>query len=455
MNGCQTLADLLRRAASDGATEDLLDGARCCLLDFVTCTILGAREKIGESITSYVAASDRADESTIVGAAAGFSAEGAALANGTLAHALDFDDVSLAMSGHPSAPVFAAALALAEHQRLSGKRVLLAAILGIETECKLGRIMNPALSRTGWHPTRVLGSLGSTASCGVLLNLNREQFAHALGIACSLACGVKANFGSMTKPLHVGIAARNGITAARLAAVGWTAGPDALDGRFGLMDNLIGTSELDGLAETFAKPYEIISPGITFKQYPSCAGTHPAIDAMANLVAEHDLHPRQIQNIRCSVTPFVRGVAIADRPTTGLEGKFSVPFCMAAYLLERSVSPEHFNDEFVSSKAVRELIAKTEMVESSDLSPDGFSGCGALLEITLTDGRTLSARRGENSPEPDESMSQEELVGKYRRCVQPLIAAPLTEDILKAVTAFAHAEQINDMMALLKLANRG
>jgi 2-methylcitrate dehydratase PrpD len=448
MTGCEKLAGLILDAAERGAPDDAVEKATFCLLDFVTCTILGAADEVGRAITSYVSASDQAAECTVVGADAKAAAGAAALANGTMAHALDFDDVSVSMAGHPSAPVFPAALALGEKHGLAGGRVLLASILGIETECKLGGIMNPALSRGGFHPSSVLGTLGAAACAGVLRGLDRASMAHALGIAASLACGIKANFGTMTKPLHVGVAARNGIMAAALARRRWTAAPDAIEGRSGLLASFAAGGDLDALDAAFGNPFEVVSPGIRAKRYPSCAGTHCAIDALAELAAAHELQAADVRRIRCRVTPFARTVAAADVPATGREARFSVPFCLAVRLSRGSVGPEHFRDALVAAGPIADLMGRIEVVADPALSPDGFSGFAAAVELTLGDGRKLTRTRDVDPPPGPGESSAGGIVEKFRRHAEPLLGECRAQRILDGVKGFAALQEIRTFMGL-------
>jgi len=450
MTASERLADLIVRASRRDLPREAIEKAKQCLLDFLTCAIVGSRDRIGEVITHCVRSSSGNRESTVIGAGVRTTVGEAALANGTMAHALDYDDVSFSMPGHPSAPVFPAALALGEKLSLPGRRILQAAVVGIETECKLGRATHPHLSRKGWHPSGVLGTFGAAACSAVLLGLDREKTAQALGISCSLACGIKANFGSMTKPLHTGVAARSGVMASVLAEAGWSAGAAAVEGQFGFLAIFAEGANLERAFAEFGDPFEVVSPGIRFKKYPSCAGTHAAVEALARLIREHDFGAGDIRGVVCRVTPFVRAVAVKDTPTTGLEGKFSIPFCLAVYLLKGALQLGHFSDELARSGAVREMAGKTEVVEDPELSPDGFSGCATVVEVMLADGRNFVRREDAEETNGGSSLTQEELAQKYRDCVVGLVPRKKAEKILEGIHHFDELPDVRGFMDELR-----
>ena len=222
----------------------------------------------------------------VIGSGFKTSAPLAALANGTMAHALDFDDVNWHMSGHPTVPLLPAILALGQGVHASGQEVLLAYALGFEVETKVGLGMNPRHYDLGWHATSTLGTLGAAVACAKLLRLDVMKTRMALGIAASMAAGLRQNFGTMTKPLHPGQAAMNGVTAAQLARLGWTADANILEAPYGFCQLYAGAGRyrLDDVVKQLGQPFEILASGVAIKQYPCCAFTHRALDGMLTLV---------------------------------------------------------------------------------------------------------------------------------------------------------------------------
>ena len=258
------------------------DAAARAVLDTIGVVLAGASEPAARAVQRVVM--DSQGPCTILGLAASAGAGDAALANGTAAHALDYDDMCFVSLAHPSAPLVAAALAAAETAGASGRSLLDAYVVGFEIEARLGRAMNPRHYQRGWHCTSTIGTIGAAAAAARLLGLDAKAAGHALAIAASEASGLKENFGTMVKPLHAGLAARNGVLAAQLAAAGMTASAAAIDGPQGFLAAMDSAQPaLDEIAADLGSRWEILDTGITVKLYPSCAGTHPALDALLDL----------------------------------------------------------------------------------------------------------------------------------------------------------------------------
>src|SRR5438128_9479875 len=258
--------DAARRAAAGAA------------LDTIGVMLAGASEPCARIVQRVVSA-EGTGPCRIIGTNACAGAAGAALANGTAAHAHDFDDMCFVSLAHPSAPLVACALAAAELAGASGRALLDAYIVGFEIEGRFGRAMNPRHYKKGWHCTSTIGTLGAAAAASRLFGLDAATTRHALSIAASEASGLKDNFGSMVKPLHAGLAARNGVLAALLARAGMTANRAAIDGPQGFLAAMDSERpSLDAFTADLGSRWEIVDIGITVKLYPSCAGTHPTLD---------------------------------------------------------------------------------------------------------------------------------------------------------------------------------
>ena len=285
----EQLASYVATEAFDKLPEAAVGAARRAILDTLGVTLAGAVEPTAARVRALIARRRAADEATVIGTPLRAGVEDAALANGTASHALDYDDLNQSLSGHPSVPILAAALPLAERRRASGAALVTAFVAGVEIEAKLGRALNPALYEIGWHATGVLGIFGAAAAAAKLLGLSTERTAHALAIAASMASGIKANFGTDCKPLHVGHAARCGIEAALLAEAGFTGNPRALehgDG-FGATHVTGNRPAWDLTTAGLGSPHDLVDPGIGVKRFPACASTHQALDATLALAEEH------------------------------------------------------------------------------------------------------------------------------------------------------------------------
>jgi 2-methylcitrate dehydratase PrpD len=296
------------------------------VLDTVGVTLAGVSEPASRIVRGTIAAGG-GDACALLGTSVRSSAANAALANGTSAHALDFDDMCFVSLAHPSAPLVPAAIAAAEAAGASGRALLDAYVAGFEIEARLGRLMNPRHYERGWHCTSTLGTIGAAAAVSRLLGLDAAAAGHALAIAASEASGLKENFGTMVKPLHAGLAARNGVLAALLARGGMTASAQALDGPQGFLHAF--DSAGDGLVDAvgdLGSRWEILDTGITVKLYPSCAGTHPTLDAILDLRREHRFTGDEVDRIDVDVDSITPTILIYPRPASGLEGKFSLPF---------------------------------------------------------------------------------------------------------------------------------
>ena len=296
MTIAEALAERIASVRYDALPEEAVRWARVAIIDTVGCTLAGASEPCAR-IVARVTASD--GPCLIFGTEQRVAALDAALINGTASHALDFDDCSDTLGGHPSAPILPALFALAETRTVDGRAFIAAYVAGWETETRIARGVNFHHYEKGWHPTATLGVFGSTAACCHLLGLTPEATATALGLAASFASGVKANFGTMTKPLHVGHCSRNGMLAALLAADGFTANAGALEHGQGFLHvfNGAGNFDADAILRDWGQPWDIVQPGVAIKQYPCCGSTHPAVDAMLMLVREHALTPAMVERV--------------------------------------------------------------------------------------------------------------------------------------------------------------
>jgi 2-methylcitrate dehydratase PrpD len=435
----------------DKLPDSAVRAARRAILDTLGVTLAGSVEVTAERVRALLAHRRGSEGATVVGSARRGPVEDAALANGTAAHALDYDDLHQSLSGHPSVPVLPAALALAERQHLSGAALITAFLVGIEIEAKLGRALNPGLYEAGWHATSALGVFGAAAAAAKLLGLSVERIAQALAIAASLASGIKANFGTDCKPLHAGHAARCGVEAALLAEGGFTGNPRALehgDG-FGATYGAGSPPAWDVATAGLGAPHEIVDPGIGVKRFPACASTHQALDATLALAEEHAIDAAAVEAVECAVHYLAPHQLIYDRATTALEGKFSMPYCVSVALLDRSVGFAQFTDERVRRADVQALMPRVRMVvhpeqTTRDCLPTRFSE----VTIALRDGRRLQRRVHQAKGQPRNPLTDGELIVKFRDCAARALPVERAESILAVVQQL---ETLADVSALARL----
>lgn len=447
MNVIDGLADFIVRTHFETIPRAVIERAKEGVIDFMGCALAGTQNPAGRTVAEYVRLQGGNQEATVIGMRFKTSTPFAGLANGVMAHADDFDDISFSIPGHPSVPVLPAVLSLGEMKGISGRDLLTAYIIGFEVECKVGRSLAPSLYQRGWHATSVLGSLGAAAASSWILNLDKEKVIHTLGMVSSMASGLRSNLGSMTKPLHVGLAAQHGIIAASLAERGLTANPQALEEKTGLFPVFAGSWGASLGIDHLGNSFDLLSPGITFKQYPSCAETHPALDAVIGLMNENRIEPDDIISIDCIVTPMDRDVLVYHRPKNATEGKFSLEFCLAIGILERKATLSQFVDKKVADPKILEIMKKVRMEADPALSLDGYTGAATVVSLKLKDGTLLTRRVDQPKGTPENPLMREELLNKFRNCASICLDERSIERIIDKVMK---VEKLNTIKSLME-----
>jgi 2-methylcitrate dehydratase PrpD len=415
------VADFVSRIQISDIPKRAIDAATLGITDCVGVMIAGAEEE-SVRIVAALAASASDGDSPQIPSGRRLAAPDAALVNGVAAHALDYDDV--AMAAHPSAVLVPALLAEGWALDAGGDEVVLAYVAGYELWAQLDALEPGRLHARGFHPTAVLGTLAAAGACARLRRLDAVQTRHAIGIAASLASGLVANFGTMTKPLHAGRAAQSGVLAARLAANGFTAAADILEHRSGFLraHSPSGSPRLDDAALDIGAVWRLEQRGIDIKRYPTCYATHRCIDAMLDLAVDQKLAPIDVAQIdvRTGATQLL--LLRNPRPDNALEAKFSMEFAMAAALVARGVGLAQLVDEFVASPAVRAAVAKVrctttdEMMAGDELfAPDDRVSVRLASGAVLTHPPVTHAKGSWQRP-----MTQEELAAKFRDCTQAM-----------------------------------
>jgi 2-methylcitrate dehydratase PrpD len=450
----ERLAQYVTAESFSRLPEATVRAARRAILDTVGVMLAGSQEETAERARTLIGRRRSNPEATVAGTSLRAAMEDAAFANGTAAHVLDYDDVQASLSGHPSVPVLPAALAVAERAHASGQDLLTAFVIGVEIEARLGRAMNPTLYEVGWHATSTLGVFGATAAAAKLLRLSRERTAHALAIAASMASGIKANFGTDCKALHVGHATRCGVEAGLLAAAGFAGNPRALehtDG-FGSTYGAGSKPEWDLTTLNLGAPHELVDPGIGVKRFPACASTHQALDATLALAETYGIGPAAVEAVECGVYYLAPHQLIYDRPQTGLQGKFSMPYCVSVALLDRTVGLAQFADERVRRPDVQALMPRVRMVvhpeqTTRDCLPTRFS----QVTITLKDGRRLTCRVDHAKGQPANPLTEAELAAKFRDCAMRGLPPDRVEAVLTAIRDLETAADVGAVCRLLSL----
>ncbi|ATQ58548.1 MmgE/PrpD family protein [Paracoccus yeei] len=389
--------------------------ARNAIADMIGCTLLGAPTETTEA--SLMPGIYGPGPCLLLGRKERLGMLDAAFVNGTAGHALDYDDTSKSLSGHPTVIIIPGLLALAEATGASGKDLTDAYIIGVEAATRFARGVNFQHYEKGWHPTATLGIFGAAVAASVMLRSDEAQIADAISISASLASGIKANFGTSTKPLHAGIAARNGLFAALMAARGVNGSPVALEHPQGFLEvfNGAGNYDADRMLVNWAEPLDLLAPGISIKKYPCVYSVHGAIDAAIQL---HDgplpdsgavadvlvrMHPRRL-------LPHVRNPA-----TSALNAKFSLPYSVSRGLVNGAVLLDHFEDAALHDPEVTRVMGLIRMEPHDDDAND----YGAEVVVTLKDGTVL--RQSVAAPlgrGPETPLPQDMLEAKFTDCAR-------------------------------------
>ena len=420
MTLAQQLAERIHRIRYDDLTPTVLEWTRAAFVDTIAVTLAGSTTDTAQIPLRVAGIAAAPGPCLVFGTDKRTSALDAGFINGIASHALDYDDVSGAMGGHPSVPLVAPLIALAEQFGASGREVALAYAVGFETECRIARGVHFHHYDKGWHPTATLGIFGTVAGAARLLRFTPEQTAIALGLAASFASGLKANFGTMTKPLHVGHCARNGLLAALLVREGFTANPGALEHKQGFLEvfNGPGTYSVERMLENWGAPFmiEVGEPGL--KPYPCCGSTHGAIDRALDLVQRYHPAPDAIAAIE--VLAHARRLPHTDNPDprTPLAAKFSMQYAVARALVDGAVRLEHFEGTAHLDPQVRRVMPRVTVRPHPEMADGSAYQWGAEVVVTLTSGERLASRIDDyprRGPGGD-PMRREELWAKFEDC---------------------------------------
>ena len=451
-----TLALELAKRINALRYEDLpaeaVQWAKVGILDTVGVTLAGAREETARIVENVVASGAGTGTSLVFGGNRRVSALDAALVNGAASHALDFDDCSNTLGGHPSAPILPGLFALADSIGASGRDFIAAYVAGFETECKVALGVHFYHYTKGWHPTATLGVFGSAAACAKLLKLPDDRMATALAIAASLASGIKANFGTMTKPLHIGHCTRNGLFAALLARDGFTANDGAFEHKQGFLNVFNGAGNYDAgkILPAWGKPFDIVKPGIAIKQYPCCGSTHSALDAMLKLAREHKPDAGDIE--RVDVWTHARRLEHTNRPDpkSDLDAKFSVQYCMTRALLDRRIAIEHFEGKAYEEQKARKLLSRVHAAPYTTAQFPEDNHFGAEVKVTLRGGKVLGAKVNEPFGRTSENPLPAGLLKeKFENCAARALPRERVAPLYSAIQGFENLKDVRGMTAII------
>lgn len=446
----QILADYVVNFDLKAVPPEVINRARIGFIDTLGVMLAGSREQVAAIAVDMVKAEGSAPAASIVGQSLRTSPQLAALANGVAAHAMDYDFTYI--SGQAASAIIPAILPVAEVNGATPAECVAAFVIGCEVAGRIVRANFNASSIGGWHTTGMVGVIAAAAAAARLMKLPADKIANALGIGVSMASGLSVNFGTMTKPLHSGHAARDGIMAASLASRGFTSHPSAFEGKAGYFDGF--GRGLDVTFEPFkdlGQRYDLVSIGYTLKAYPCGGLTHTSIEAA--LALREKLGPRvaDIKAIHCSVTRNAGQRAGVQYPHSVEAAKFSVSYLVAYSLLHGAPRIPAFTEKAIDDAKVQALAKLVSASVDPALGP-GTNGSPALLKVTLADGQVIEQRRDAATGSSEVPMTQAQVEAKFLDCAAQSVSADTGKKILATLNAFPSGSSLNDFWPLLRRA---
>jgi 2-methylcitrate dehydratase PrpD len=454
MGATEKIARFIVETDYEDIPRDAVEKAKRTTLDCMGAALAGVAEPVSQTIAGYVTKLGGPPQASVFGPGLKVSVQDAALANGVIAHALDYDDCGVKI-GHPSVLVLPAVLSLGEHLGASGRDILTAYLLGLEIEGKMAlhadfKLMQARLNHQTWY-----GSIGAAAACAKLLRLEVPKTRMALGIGANFACGLSANHGSMAGAMAAGNACRNGVIAALMAQEGVTANPDIIEAKNGFYDTLVGRDHYDAerMADGLGNPFYIESPGIGLKKYPSCYHTHRALDGVFQLLGEHRLSDKDIAEVDVGTSERAMRVLAFSEPATPYQAKFSMPYCIAAAVVDHQVTLDTFTAHKMEDRGIVEARKKVHLSFPdipiwpglADVGPD-TEFVGNPVTIRTTDGQSYSARVDIPRGDPALPLTDNELLAKYRDCGRSQLRP---DDIERSVDVILGLEKVRDIGTLM------
>ncbi len=454
MNITKRIAEYVTATDIEDFPPDAIEAAKGAIMDCLACTLAGSRESLSDILCRYVAAEGSALIASVVGRGFRTSAANAALLNGAMAHALDYDDITQITKTHPTAVLLPASLAVAEEFGASGKDMLLGYMSGFEVACAVGESLSEAYyDDLGWHPTGPLGAVGSSAAASRIMALDPEQTAMAVSLAASQASGLRQNFGTMTKPFHAGDAARVGVVSAKLVREGFTASEDALEGRFGFIRAFSGGQGFDSerVAQNLGNKCYLVESGIEIKKYPCCGSAHLALDAIFDLLSQAVIDPEAVDRIDVMVDFDPPRSLIHPRPVSSLEGKFSMQYCLAAALLDRRVGLPSFTDEQVLRPEAQALIPRIDMrrIPGNEGKPSWTEGYHQV-DVQMKNGSVLRQQAHRANRGALRGVMMEDIREKFRDCASQLLSEATTAEVLSRLELLEEGEPVSGLADLLR-----
>ena len=448
MGATETIAKWVVNTSYEDIPPEAIRVANESCFDLLGVILAGSVQPVGQIIQKYVSNQGAAPEATILSGGGQSTLANAALANGTMGHALDYDDFG--GFGHPTVAIFPALLAIGEHAGSPGRDLLAAYVVGCEVGLALQHTTKYKQMDKGFHSTAVIGRLACTAACAKLLNLDEHQTTMALGMAGSMASGLIHNFGTMTKPLHAGLTGRDGVTAVQLAQLGLTAGDQVVEHPFGFAATVLGEGiyDLDDMADNLGKPFRT-QDALIIKKYPCCGSNHAMLDSLFSLMRDNDFGVGDVANAEIDQS-YYSVVMLYQEPEDELKGKFSAKYNVAAALVDGEVKVDTFTQEKIGDPVINEAMGKVRtrvMAKSEELQTEAADGL--KVKITLKDGRVFEhmTARADILGSQENPWGFDSIKSKFRENVALVLN---DEGINDAVAAWSDIPDVTNVTELVR-----
>jgi len=428
--------------------EEILEVVKISIADTVGVTVLGSQEPCVGIIKKTLLVEKFDIGSSLIGLAKfdKLSIYNAALVNGVSAHALDFDDTGASTQSHPSAVLLPSLFSLAEYKNYSGSKIIEAYVAGVEFFSRLSKTV-PMLHLKGWHPSSVLGTVASAVACSKLLNLNSSQIINAIALSCTQSSGLVVNFGTMSKPFHIGMASSNGLLAAMLAKNGFRASSSVFEGNFSFFNTISGNIQ-DNISEYFSDfgtNFYLLNPGLNIKQYPSCSLSHRSIDIVLNLCKINTINFNDIKSIICRSTPRAKKILYYQTVNNPLEGKFCMPFLLACAVVDNKVIPDSFSEKKVKDTEIIDIMNKVDFDIHSDWKDGVDDWRPDIVSIIMKDNTIYEGSLVYPKGHAKNPLSWTEIEEKYYNCVKNNLNKNQYEKSIKLIKKFEELKNLDEL----------
>ena len=457
----ERIADFVLNTQWSEIPVETVELGKKSILDGLGLALSGSKAETAGLIQQYVESLGcESGAATVLGSGAKYPARFAALVNGIAIHVDDFDDTQLAAAKdrvygllvHPTVCVLPAALATAEVGGKRGKDLLVAYQVGVEVECKIAEAISPRHYEDGFHSTGTCGVFGGASACARLKGLDAIHTARAFAIAASQAAGLRENFGTMMKSFQAGHATESGVVATDLAALGWTGAEQILEAQRGFFHAYGGTYDPAVVMDRLGKPWTLQDPGVSIKPFPSGSLTHPGMTELLRLIQTNSIRAADLEKVEVGTNHNMLNTLIHHRPTTGLQAKFSMEFCMAILLLDGKADQTRFTDAVVNRPDVQEMMRRVRFYTDPEAEKAGYDKMTTILKITLKDGRVILGRADFGKGSPTNPMSYDEVADKFLGCAA--FAEWPTSKAKQVIDVVRRLENISDVRTLTALLSK-